>query len=89
MKKIKDVLFTYSVELIIMFGSVFIMSYSKSLIGPMEGRGLGDLFRVMHNIEQYESIASICQMIMLIDLLVMIVHYVFNKKGIKIKLVKA
>lgn len=89
MKKIKDVLFTYSVELIIMFGSVFIMSYSKSLIGPMEGRGLGNLFAVMRNIETYESIATVCKMVMFIDLLVMIVHYVFKTKGIKVKLVKA
>lgn len=89
MKKIRNFVSTYSVELLVLVLSISMKAYAYSLIGPREGQGLGELLMLAHNLKAYSTVSTICETIVVIDLIVMIIHYVFVSKGIKVKFLGA
>lgn len=79
MKKFKSLVSTYYIEMFIVISSICMKAYAYSLIGPREGQGLAELLRIVHNLNAYEDVSRVCDIITIIGLIIAIIHYVLLK----------
>lgn len=76
---IKKFVSNYYVEVILLLEAMFIMAYTKMLIGPNEGTGISSLVVYLRKVELYNKISTICMIVMSMSVLIIFIRHITNR----------